>query len=213
MRPESNLKVSSSIRCHDVSQFALFLPLFRLTLFLFDILKFSLAGRLRGHKQRKFECACLFICLFVSSWPYYQAEYLCRKWPILNNQACGENITIFALTKLVFCVILYETLQWFNVVKDWIKPYISIVGPYFVRWKWQDRLSEFHFTSCTHARPFAATLNCYFFIPSGSLPVPVLSAVFLGYISVCVVRESQTEKHERSTAEAESFIKRLVPGK
>lgn len=83
----------------------------------------------------------------------------------------------------------------------------------FVQWKWQDGLLDFHFTSWTHTRPFTATLNCYFFISSGSLPLPVLSAVFLGYISVRVIRESQTEKHERSTTEAESFIKWLVPGK
>ena len=47
----------------------------------------------------------------------------------------------------------------------------------------------------------------------GPLLVPVLSAVFPRYIPVRVVRESETERHERSSATVESSVKRLVPGK
>ena len=41
----------------------------------FDILKFSIAARLRGHKQRKLNDHVYSFLLFVSSGPRYQAEF------------------------------------------------------------------------------------------------------------------------------------------
>ena len=41
----------------------------------FDILKFSLASRLRGHKQRNLNDHVYSFLLFVSSKPHYRAEF------------------------------------------------------------------------------------------------------------------------------------------
>ena len=41
----------------------------------FDILKLSLAARLRGHKQRKLMIMFIHFFLFVSSKPHYRAEF------------------------------------------------------------------------------------------------------------------------------------------
>ena len=41
----------------------------------FDILKFSMAVRLRGHKQRKLTDHVFSFPLFVSSKPHYEAEF------------------------------------------------------------------------------------------------------------------------------------------
>jgi len=41
----------------------------------FNILKFSLAARLRGHKQRKLNDHVYSFLLFVSSRPHYQTEF------------------------------------------------------------------------------------------------------------------------------------------
>ena len=41
----------------------------------FDILKFRVAARLRGHKQRKLNDHVYSFLLFVSSKPHYPAEF------------------------------------------------------------------------------------------------------------------------------------------
>ena len=42
---------------------------------LFDVLKFSMAAKLRGHKERKLNDHVYSFLLFVSSRPHYQAEF------------------------------------------------------------------------------------------------------------------------------------------